>query len=130
MSKGRYGIHGGQYISETLMNELIHLEECRCGSHTVLSGTCLCDQTGLPHLLCQQCLSKCIVDLVLGMECEIFMGKEDTDRQALNVYRMELLGAKVHPVTSGTMTLKDAVNETMLPEAFLLPSGSALLLPD
>ena len=49
----------------------------------------------------------------LGMECDIFMGKEDTDRQALNVYRMELLGAKVHPVTSGTMTLKDAVNETM-----------------
>ena len=49
----------------------------------------------------------------LGMECEIFMGKEDTDRQALNVYRMELLGAKVHPVTSGSMTLKDAVNETM-----------------
>ena len=50
---------------------------------------------------------------LLDMECEIFMGKEDTDRQALNVYRMELLGAKVHPVTSGTMTLKDAVNETM-----------------
>ena len=41
------------------------------------------------------------------------MGKEDTDRQALNVYRMELLGAKVHPVTSGTQTLKDAVNETL-----------------
>lgn len=50
---------------------------------------------------------------LMGLECEIFMGKEDTDRQALNVYRMELLGAKVHPVTSGTMTLKDAVNETM-----------------
>ncbi len=50
---------------------------------------------------------------LMGMECEIFMGKEDTDRQILNVYRMELLGAKVHPVTSGTMTLKDAVNETM-----------------
>lgn len=49
---------------------------------------------------------------LLGMECEIYMGKEDTDRQALNVYRMELLGAKVHPVTSGTMTLKDAVSET------------------
>ncbi|MDY4812450.1 MAG: tryptophan synthase subunit beta [Ruminococcus sp.] len=49
---------------------------------------------------------------LMGMECEIFMGKEDTDRQALNVYRMKLLGAKVHPVTSGTMTLKDAVNET------------------
>ena len=50
---------------------------------------------------------------LMGMECEVFMGKEDTNRQALNVYRMELLGAKVHPVTSGTMTLKDAVNETM-----------------
>lgn len=50
---------------------------------------------------------------LLGLECEIFMGKEDTERQALNVYRMELLGAKVHSVTSGTMTLKDAVNEAM-----------------
>lgn len=50
---------------------------------------------------------------LMGMECEIFMGKEDTDRQALNVFRMELLGAKVHAVTSGTQTLKDAVNETM-----------------
>lgn len=50
---------------------------------------------------------------LMGLECEVFMGKEDTDRQALNVYRMELLGAKVHAVTSGTQTLKDAVNETM-----------------
>ena len=50
---------------------------------------------------------------LMDLECDIFMGKEDTERQALNVYRMELLGAKVHPVTSGTMTLKDAVNETM-----------------
>jgi tryptophan synthase beta chain len=50
---------------------------------------------------------------LLGLECEIYMGKEDTIRQALNVYRMELLGAKVHPVTSGTQTLKDAVNEAM-----------------
>ena len=49
---------------------------------------------------------------LLNMECEIFMGKKDTERQALNVFRMELLGAKVHTVTSGTMTLKDAVNET------------------
>lgn len=53
------------------------------------------------------------VAALLGMECEIYMGKVDTDRQALNVYRMELLGAKVHPVTSGTQTLKDAVNETL-----------------
>lgn len=50
---------------------------------------------------------------LMDMECEIYMGKEDTERQALNVYRMELLGAKVHAVTSGTQTLKDAVNETM-----------------
>ena len=50
---------------------------------------------------------------LLGLECAVFMGKEDTERQALNVYRMRLLGAKVHSVTSGTMTLKDAVNETM-----------------
>lgn len=50
---------------------------------------------------------------LLGLECEIFMGKEDTERQALNVFRMELLGAKVNPVTTGTMTLKDAVNEAM-----------------
>ena len=50
---------------------------------------------------------------LLGLECDIFMGKEDTDRQSLNVYRMELLGARVHSVTTGTMTLKDAVNEAM-----------------
>jgi tryptophan synthase beta chain len=50
---------------------------------------------------------------LMGLECEIFMGKEDTDRQVLNVYRMELLGAKVHAVTTGTMTLKDAVNDAM-----------------
>ena len=49
----------------------------------------------------------------MGMECEVFMGKEDTERQALNVYKMRLLGAKVHAVTSGTATLKDAVSETM-----------------
>jgi len=50
---------------------------------------------------------------LLGMECEVFMGKEDTERQALNVFKMRMLGAKVHTVTSGTMTLKDAVNQTM-----------------
>lgn len=50
---------------------------------------------------------------LMGMECEVFMGREDTERQALNVYRMKLLGASVHPVDSGTATLKDAVSETM-----------------
>ena len=53
------------------------------------------------------------VAALMGLECEIFMGEEDVKRQALNVFRMELLGAKVHPVTSGTKVLKDAVNETM-----------------
>ena len=49
----------------------------------------------------------------MDMECEVFMGKEDTERQALNVYKMRLLGAKVHAVETGTATLKDAVSETM-----------------
>ena len=53
------------------------------------------------------------VAALMNMECEIFMGEEDTKRQALNVYRMELLGAKVHSVTKGTRTLKDAVNEAL-----------------
>ena len=172
MSKGRYGIHGGQYISETLMNELIHLEECyehykkdpefnaelnkllneyagrpslqyyaekmtkdlggakiylkredlnHTGSHKInnaLGQALLAKKMGKTRLIAetgagQHGVATATAAAFLGMECEIFMGKEDTDRQALNVYRMELLGARVHPVTSGTMTLKDAVNETM-----------------
>ncbi len=172
MSKGRYGIHGGQYISETLMNELIHLEECyehykkdpefnaelnkllneyagrpsllyyaekmtkdlggakiylkredlnHTGSHKInnaLGQALLAKKMGKTRLIAetgagQHGVATATAAAFLGMECEIFMGKEDTDRQALNVYRMELLGAKVHPVISGTMTLKDAVNETM-----------------
>lgn len=172
MSKGRYGIHGGQYISETLMNELIHLEECyehykkdpefnaelnkllneyagrpsllyyagkmtkdlggakiylkredlnHTGSHKInnaLGQALLAKKMGKTRLIAetgagQHGVATATAAAFLGMECEIFMGKEDTDRQALNVYRMELLGAKVHPVTSGTMTLKDAVSETM-----------------
>ena len=172
MSKGRYGIHGGQYISETLMNELIHLEECyehykkdpefnaelnkllneyagrpsllyyagkmtkdlggakiylkredlnHTGSHKInnaLGQALLAKKMGKTRLIAetgagQHGVATATAAAFLGMECEIFMGKEDTNRQALNVYRMELLGDKVHPVTSGTMTLKDAVNETM-----------------
>ena len=172
MSKGRFGIHGGQYISETLMNELIHLEECyehykkdpefnaelnkllneyagrpsllyyagkmtkdlggakiylkredlnHTGSHKInnaLGQALLAKKMGKTRLIAetgagQHGVATATAAAFLGMECEIFMGKEDTNRQALNVYRMELLGAKVHPVTSGTMTLKDAVNETM-----------------
>lgn len=172
MSKGRYGIHGGQYISETLMNELIHLEECyehykndpqfqeelntllneyagrpsllyyaekmtkdlggariylkredlnHTGSHkinNVLGQALLAKKMGKTRIIAetgagQHGVATATAAALLGMECEIYMGKEDTERQALNVYRMELLGAKVHPVTTGTQTLKDAVNDCM-----------------
>lgn len=172
MSKGRFGEFGGQYIPETLMNEIIHLEEqyehyrkdpefCReledllknyagrpsllyyaekmtkdlggakiylkredlnhTGSHkinNVLGQVLLAKKMGKTRVIAetgagQHGVATATAAALMGLECEIFMGKEDTDRQALNVFRMELLGAKVHPVTSGTMTLKDAVNETM-----------------
>ena len=172
MSKGRYGVHGGQYIPETLMNEIIRLEESyeyykkdpefqreltdllnnyagrpsllyyakkmsedlggakiyikredlnHTGSHkinNVLGQVLLAKKMGKTRVIAetgagQHGVATATAAALLGLECEIFMGKEDTIRQALNVYRMELLGAKVHPVTTGTMTLKDAVNETM-----------------
>ena len=170
--KGRYGIHGGQYIPETLMNEIHHLEECyefykhdkqfndelntllkeyagrpsllyyaekmtkdlggakiylkredlnHTGSHkinNVLGQVLMAKKMGKTRVIAetgagQHGVATATAAALLGLECEIFMGKEDTERQKLNVYRMELLGAKVHAVTSGTQTLKDAVNETM-----------------
>ena len=172
MSKGRFGIHGGQYIPETLMNAVIELEEAynhfkndpefveelndllnnyagrpsrlyfaekmtkdlggakiylkredlnHTGSHkinNVLGQVLLAKRMGKTVSLRKPVQVSMVWQRLpllhfWDMECEIFMGKEDTDRQALNVYRMELLGAKVHAVTSGTQTLKDAVNETM-----------------
>ncbi len=172
MENGRYGIHGGQYIPETLMNEILRLEKAyefykndpdfiselntllkeyagrpsllyyaekmtrdlggakvylkredlnHTGSHkinNVLGQVLLAKRMGKTRVIAetgagQHGVATATAAALMGMECEIFMGKEDTDRQALNVYRMELLGAKVHPVTSSTMTLKDAVNETM-----------------
>lgn len=172
MENGRYGIHGGQYIPETLMNEILRLEKAyefykndpdfiselntllkeyagrpsllyyaekmtedlggakvylkredlnHTGSHkinNVLGQVLLAKRMGKTRVIAetgagQHGVATATAAALMGMECEIFMGKEDTDRQALNVYRMELLGAKVHPVASGTMTLKDAVNETM-----------------
>jgi tryptophan synthase beta subunit len=172
MSKGRFGDYGGQYIPETLMNEIISLEKAfnhyrddaafkaelddllknyagrpsllyfaqkmsldlggakiylkredlnHTGSHkinNVLGQTLLAKKMGKTRIIAetgagQHGVAAATAAALLGMECEIFMGKEDTERQALNVYRMELLGAAVHPVTSGTQTLKDAVNETM-----------------
>ena len=91
------------------------------GSHkinNVLGQVLLARRMGKTRVLAetgagQHGVATATVAALLDMECEIFMGREDTERQALNVFRMELLGAKVHPVTSGTMTLKDAVNETM-----------------
>lgn len=172
MSNGRFGIHGGQYIPETLMNAVIELEKAydhykedpafvkeyndllneyvgrpsrlyyashmtedlggakiylkredlnHTGSHKLnnaLGQALLAKRMGKKRLIAetgagQHGVATATVAALLGMECEIYMGKVDTDRQALNVYRMELLGAKVHPVTSGTQTLKDAVNETL-----------------
>ena len=172
MSTGRFGDYGGQFIPETLMNEIINLEKAynhykedrafkeeldnllknyagrpsllyyaekmtrdlggakiylkredmnHTGSHkinNVLGQTLLAKKMGKARIIAetgagQHGVAAATAAALLGMECEIFMGKEDTERQALNVYRMELLGATVHPVTSGTQTLKDAVNETM-----------------
>jgi len=91
------------------------------GSHkinNVLGQALLAKRMGKPRIIAetgagQHGVAAATAAALLDLECEVFMGKEDTERQALNVYRMRLLGAKVHPVTSGTMTLKDAVNETM-----------------
>lgn len=172
MSKGRYGIHGGQYIPEPLMEEVQKVEKAyeyykndkefndelnalmaeyagrpsllyyaekmtkdlggakiyfkredlnHTGSHkinNVLGQALLAKKMGKKRLIAetgagQHGVATATAAALLGLECEIFMGKEDTIRQALNVYRMELLGAKVHAVESGTMTLKDAVNECM-----------------
>jgi len=170
--RGRFGEYGGQYIPETLMNEVHALEKAyefykndhaftaelaalfrdyagrpsllyfaekitadlggakvylkredlnHTGSHkinNVLGQSLLAKKMGKTRLIAetgagQHGVATATAAALLGLECEIFMGKEDTERQSLNVYRMELLGAKVHAVTSGTMTLKDAVNETM-----------------
>lgn len=172
MSRGRFGVHGGQYIPETLMNGVLELEEAynfykndqsfcaelrellknyagrpsllyyakkmtedlggakiylkredlnHTGSHkinNVLGQVLLAKKMGKTRVIAetgagQHGVATATAAALLGLECEIFMGKEDTERQALNVFRMELLGAKVHAVTSGTQTLKDAVNETM-----------------
>ena len=172
MAKGRFGVHGGQFIPETLMNAIIELEKaynyykeeesfCKeledllknyagrpsllyyaekmtrdlggariylkredlnhTGSHkinNVLGQVLLAKKMGKTRVIAetgagQHGVATATAAALLGMECEIFMGKEDTERQSLNVFRMELLGAKVHAVTTGTMTLKDAVNETM-----------------
>ena len=172
MSKGRFGVHGGQYIPETLMNAIIELEEAynhykndaqfqkelsdlfqnytgrpsllyyaqhltqqlggakiylkredlnHTGAHkinNVLGQTLLAKKMGKTRVIAetgagQHGVATATAAALMGMECEIFMGKDDTERQALNVYKMRLLGAKVHSVTSGTATLKDAVSETM-----------------
>ena len=172
MSKGRFGIHGGQFVPETLMNAVNELEEAyekykndpefieevnqlfkeyigrpsllyyaknmtedlggakiylkredlnHTGSHKLnnaLPQVLLAKKMGKTRVIAetgagQHGVATATAAALLGLECEIFMGKEDTDSQALNVFRMRLLGAKVHAVTSGTQTLKDAVNETM-----------------
>jgi len=91
------------------------------GSHkinNVLGQVLLAKKMGKTRVIAetgagQHGVATATVAALMGMECDIYMGREDTERQVLNVYRMELLGAKVHAVTSGTQTLKDAVNETL-----------------
>ena len=91
------------------------------GSHkinNVLGQTLLAKRMGKTRIIAetgagQHGVAAATAAALLGLDCEVFMGKEDTERQSLNVYRMRLLGAKVRSVTSGTQTLKDAVNETM-----------------
>jgi len=91
------------------------------GSHkinNVLGQVLLAKKMGKTRVIAetgagQHGVATATVAALMGLECDIYMGREDTERQVLNVYRMELLGAKVHPVTSGTQTLKDAVNETL-----------------
>ena len=116
------------YFAEKMTNDLggakIYLKRedlNHTGSHkinNVLGQALLAKKMGKTRIIAetgagQHGVATATAATLMGMECEIFMGKEDTERQALNVYRMELLGAKVNTVTSGTMTLKDAVNETM-----------------
>lgn len=91
------------------------------GSHkinNVLGQALLAKKMGKTRLIAetgagQHGVATATAAALLKMECVVFMGQEDTDRQALNVFRMELLGAEVHSVSKGTKTLKDAVNETM-----------------
>ena len=170
--KGRFGVHGGQYIPETLMNAVIELEEAynkykadpefnreltelfneyagrpsrlyyaekmtkdlggakiylkredlnHTGSHkinNVLGQALLARKMGKTRLIAetgagQHGVATATAAALMGMECVVFMGEEDTKRQALNVYRMRLLGSEVIPVKSGTATLKDAVSEAM-----------------
>lgn len=172
MSNGRFGRHGGQYVSETLMNAVLQLDEAynrfkddpefpqelrtlyhdyanrpsllyyaekmtkdlggakiylkredlnHTGAHKINNalGQCLlAKKMGKKRVIAetgagQHGVATATVAALMGLECEVYMGKEDTIRQALNVYRMELLGAKVVPVTIGTGTLKDAVSEAM-----------------
>ena len=116
------------YYAEKMTNDLggakIYLKRedlNHTGSHKInnVLGQCLlAKKMGKTRVIAetgagQHGVATATIAALMGMECEIFMGKEDTERQALNVFRMELLGAKVHAVTSGTQTLKDAVNETM-----------------
>lgn len=117
-------LYYAKHMSEDLGGAKIYLKRedlNHTGSHkinNVLGQVLLAKRMGKKRIIAetgagQHGVAAATAAALLGMECEIFMGKEDTERQALNVYRMELLGAKVHPVTSGTMTLKDAVSETL-----------------
>jgi tryptophan synthase beta chain len=111
-------------LSERLGGAKIYLKRedlCHTGAHkinnTVGQGL-LARRMGKPRVIAetgagQHGVATATVTALLGMQCEVFMGAEDVQRQSLNVFRMKLLGATVHPVTSGSATLKDAVNEAL-----------------
>jgi len=118
------GLYYAKKMTEDLGGAKIYLKRedlNHTGSHkinNVLGQALLAKKMGKTRVIAetgagQHGVASATAAALMGLKCEVFMGKEDTERQALNVFRMELLGAKVHPVTSGTMTLKDAVNETL-----------------
>ena len=94
---------------------------CHTGAHKVNNtlGQCLlAKKMGKPRVIAetgagQHGVATATLCALLDLQCEVYMGEEDVHRQSLNVFRMKLLGAQVHPVTSGTQTLKDAMNEAL-----------------
>lgn len=117
-------LYDAQNLSRELGGPKIYLKRedlNHTGSHkinNVLGQALLAKRMGKTRVIAetgagQHGVAAATAAALLGLQCEVFMGREDTERQALNVYRMRLLGAEVHPVTTGTQTLKDAVNETM-----------------
>ena len=111
-------------LTEQLGGAKIYLKRedlCHTGAHKInntIGQGLLARRMGKPRIIAetgagQHGVATATVTALLGLQCEVFMGAEDVRRQSLNAFRMKLLGATVHPVTSGSSTLKDAVNEAL-----------------